>query len=187
MVGKIKIERKNTTVNAGEAIIVDTCSIINGEKFEFLFSRLNCLATKETFKEFLRVTKKKLNNSCFKILEDNTEVKKEAKRLYLKYGLVWGVSYVDCLNLAWAKINGKPLMTCDRALLKVAQKEGVEIIPMLPYGRQKISVVLSKTICENVSFKESTHLTKPKELNEETLQEERKAFAVSEVEVVAEC
>jgi hypothetical protein len=43
-------------------------------------------------------------------------------------------------------------MTCDRALLKVAQKEGVKTVPMLSRGKQRISIVLSKTVCENVGF-----------------------------------
>jgi len=148
--------RKNLTLDAGESIVVDTCSIIEGSNYKFLFSNLKCLATTGTYEELLRVENKKLNKKlndiCFEIVKDNPEVRRQAKKLYEKYGLILGVSFVDCLNLAWAKLNNRPLMTCDRALLKVAQKEGVKTVPMLSRGKQRISIILSKTVCENVGF-----------------------------------
>jgi predicted nucleic acid-binding protein len=161
MSGNIKLERNNIILNTGEVILVDTCSLIEGDKYEFLLSNLKCLSTEEAYKELLRVANKKLTNISVEIVEESPDIKNEAKKLYRRYGLVWGVSYVDCLNLAWAKLNGKPLMTCDRALLKVAQKEGVKTVPMLSRGKQRISIVFSKIACENVSF---MHPTKSEEV-----------------------
>jgi len=154
----------NIILNTGETILVDTCSLIDGDKYKLLLSNLRCLSTEETYKELLRVATKKLTNISVEIVKESSNIKSEAKKLYRRYGLVWGVSYVDCLNLAWAKLNNRPLMTCDRALLKVAQKEGVKTVQMLSCGKQRISIILSKTVCENVGF---IYPIKPEEVTTE--------------------
>lgn len=151
-------KRKNATLNAGDTVLVDTCSLIEGKIYIWKnFSNIKVLP--QTFKELSKIIAKKSKLSKLdistKTLEVTVEIETKARRFYRKYGLVWGLSYVDCLYLAAAKFFGIPLMSCDRALLKASEKEGVKTIPMYLSGRgnkQTLSIVLSKVTCENVSF-----------------------------------
>jgi predicted nucleic acid-binding protein len=166
---EIKGKKESMTLHTGDTILIDTCSLIEGDRYKFLFSNLKCLSTAETYKELSRVAAEKLrkhktiSNISIKIVKETPDVRNEAKKLYRRYGLVWGVSYVDCVNLAQAKVNKEPLMTCDRALIKVAEKEGVKVVPMLLNGKNRISIIISKTVCENVSSKYSLPVTKLEE------------------------
>jgi len=145
------------SLNAGERILVDTCSLIEGNRYKSIFSKVTCLVLPQTYRELSRVVAKRRELCCnmstisAETIEESYEVQIEARRLYRKYGLLWGLSYVDCLYIASAKIGDVPLMSCDRALLKVAEKEGVRIIPMHLHGKQMISIVISKVTCENVA------------------------------------
>lgn len=163
-----------------DTILVDTCSLIelmNWSSCKFVFSHVRCLILPETYKELFNVAPKELkllkslNNISFETLEITTEIRHKAKELYKQYGLIKGLSYVDCLYLASAKINNIPLMSCDRILLKVAEKEGVRTIPMFLHERlskQTISIVISKVTCGNVSFKDSAEMVTEGEIADNT-------------------
>jgi predicted nucleic acid-binding protein len=161
-----KKNRTTITLTQNDEIVVDTCSLIEGNRYPSMFQKLKCFIVPQAHRELASVLRKKLNlaftpNSIdTKTLEITPEIATEAKKLYDKYGLMWGVSRIDCLFLASAKINKVPLMTCDRALLNVAKKEDVKVIPMFLHGKQGISIIISKTVCENVSFKDLIPKTK---------------------------
>lgn len=163
---KLKESTSIIPFKAGDSVLIDTCSIIESfQRYSFLLSKIKCFVISQAIKELTRVGKKEpkvkglIRKFSANIIEETDEMKVEAVKLYRRYGLLWGLSYVDCLYLAAAKLNNISLMSCDRALIKVAEKEGVNVIPMHINQKKRkriISVIVSESICSNVSFIDST-------------------------------
>lgn len=157
-----------TTLKAGDSVLIDTCSLIeSAQRCSFLLSEIKCFVVQQAIRELTRLGKKDPNIkelTCkvpASILDETNEMRVEAIKFYRQYGLLWGLSYVDCLYIAAAKLNNIPLMSSDQAVIKVARKVGVNIIPMYinqKKGKKTVSVIISETVCNNVSFKDSVKM-----------------------------
>jgi rRNA-processing protein FCF1/uncharacterized C2H2 Zn-finger protein len=163
------LPKKGESSNSG--VLVDTCCLLNIVVHKQIIPLLSSLRKKaklfvisKTYGELARIISRnpqKFNGNyqgfrnllnkgikIEKIDECKPEIVLEAKKLYKRYGLIWELSYVDCLYIATAKVYKLKLMSSDRTLLEVAEREGVNVIPMYEKefrGKRVISLVISST------------------------------------------